>query len=233
MSDGASTGDPPASKAGPGGPAEPKPRRSRAAAQAEKRAKILAAASEVFNRLGYDGASMNDIAAEAKVSKPTLYVYFTNKESLFAALIEDMVGSSPELALVLDAADPDVAGVLTRYGVNLMKRIAQPASIALYRLVIGAASKFPEVGRMTFAAGPERAATRLAEYLAAQNQTGRLRVPDVELAAYQLLDLMQTRHLRRLAFNVAGTPTISEIEGSVASGVGLFLAGYGDGLRRT
>ena len=203
-----------------------KARRSRSAAQAEKRARILAAASEMFNRLGYDGASMNDIATEAEVSKPTLYVYFTNKESLFAALIEDMMCATPELALVLDAEAGDMLETLTRYGVNLTKKIIQPANIALFRLVIGAAGKFPAIGRMMFEAGPQKAVSRLTEYLCAQQAKGRLCVPDPELAAYQLLDLMQTRHLRRLVFNVAGMPSAADIEASVASGVRLFVAAH-------
>src|ERR1700712_818987 len=53
-----------------------------------KRQQILDGARNVFMRLGFDAASMNDVTREAGVSKGTLYVYFANKEELFSAIIE-------------------------------------------------------------------------------------------------------------------------------------------------
>ena len=50
---------------------------------------ILDGARKVFLNLGFDGASMGDIARAAGVSKGTLYVYFENKAELFSALIAD------------------------------------------------------------------------------------------------------------------------------------------------
>ncbi len=54
-----------------------------------KRAQILDGAREVFARLGFDAASMNDITREAGVSKSTIYVYFASKEDLFEALVAE------------------------------------------------------------------------------------------------------------------------------------------------
>src|SRR5438477_7157237 len=53
-----------------------------------KRQQILDGAKRCFLDLGFEAASMNDITAEAGVSKGTLYVYFANKEDLFGALID-------------------------------------------------------------------------------------------------------------------------------------------------
>src|SRR5450631_2342354 len=53
-----------------------------------KRRQILAGARKVFMDLGFDGASMNEIARSAGVSKGTLYVYFTDKSRLFEAIVE-------------------------------------------------------------------------------------------------------------------------------------------------
>jgi len=201
-------------------------RRNRQESQVEKRALILRAAKTTFERSGYDGASMSDIATEAGVSKPTLYVYFDSKERLFDALIEEVSCSVPESVLVLDVADPDIESQLVRCGVALMEKIARPEKIDLLRVVVGAAGKFPEVGQKFFAAGPGRGIEKLRTFLAAMVANRRLEIPDVELAAFQLLELIQSVHLRRMLFRVAEMPTRAEIERTVASGVRVFLAAH-------
>ena len=207
--------------------ADGKSRRTRQESQSEKRGVILAAARNVFDRAGYDGASMNDIAAEAAVSKPTLYVYFDSKERLFDALIDDMSASVPEQVLDLDPSDPDVTGVLTRCGIALMTKITQPDRINMLRVVLGAAGKFPEIGHKFFAAGPGRAIATFKAYLQAVDAKGWLAVPDPDLAAYHLLELIQAVHLRRLLFSVAERPSEAEIDRTVKAGVRAFLAAYG------
>ena len=55
-----------------------------------RREQILDVALEVFGTRGYHGASMNEIAEAAGVTKPVLYQHFDSKDELFAALIEDV-----------------------------------------------------------------------------------------------------------------------------------------------
>jgi len=203
-----------------------KPRRSRLESQIEKRTAILRAAQAVFERSGYDGASMNDIATEAAVSKPTLYVYFDSKEKLFDALIEDMSASVPETLLELDPADPDMEAQLVRCGVALMAKIARPERVNMLRVVAGAAGKFPEVGQKFFAAGPGRGIEKFKTYLTAVDANGWLRVPEPELAAFQLLELVQSVHMRRMIFAVAPPPRREEIEHTVRAGVRLFIKAH-------
>lgn len=57
-----------------------------------KRAEITRAATEVFARKGFQGASVDDVAEAAGVSKGTLYGYFENKEELFYATFEAFQG---------------------------------------------------------------------------------------------------------------------------------------------
>ena len=203
-----------------------KVRRNRQDSQAEKRAVILRAARTVFERSGYDGASMNDIALEAAVSKPTLYVYFDSKERLFDALIEDVACSVPESVLELDASDPDIEAQLVRCGVGLMVKIARPEKIDMLRVVAGAAGKFPEIGQKFFAAGPGRAVEKFKGYLLAVAGRGWLHVSDADLSAFQLLELVQSVHIRRMLFAVAPPPSRAEIERTVKAGVAVFLAAH-------
>src|ERR1700747_1895688 len=54
-----------------------------------KRRQILEGARKIFMDLGFDGASMGEIAKAAGVSKGTLYVYFADKSALFEAIVEE------------------------------------------------------------------------------------------------------------------------------------------------
>src|ERR1700676_4661712 len=86
------------------------------AADNAKRRQIIEGARAVFLAQGFDAASMNDIARKAGVSKGTLYVYFDSKEALFVAIADEQCHKQAESVFVLDEADRDVAGVLTRLG---------------------------------------------------------------------------------------------------------------------
>src|SRR5271167_4219108 len=81
-----------------------------------KRRQIVEGARSIFLANGFDAASMNDIARTAGVSKGTLYVYFTNKEQLFEAIVHEECLVHAEGVFDLDPADHDVAGILTRLG---------------------------------------------------------------------------------------------------------------------
>src|SRR5215203_2975809 len=86
-----------------------------------KRRQILDGASKVFLDLGFDGASMGEIARAAGVSKGTLYVYFDSKEKLFEALTIEEKKTLAEVLFQLDGEDPDVAAVLRRLGESYLK----------------------------------------------------------------------------------------------------------------
>ena len=84
-----------------------------------KRAQILAGAGRVISRMGYDAASVSDIAREAGVSKGTIYVYFSGKEDLFEELMEETRERLfTELEAELDRPG-DLADRLKRYGAVL------------------------------------------------------------------------------------------------------------------
>jgi AcrR family transcriptional regulator len=77
--------------------------RSTARADAQ-RERVLAAAVEIFSRRGFRGTSMNDIAAEVGLSKPTLYHYFRNKEELLVRIYSDVLDDNVRTAREIVAA---------------------------------------------------------------------------------------------------------------------------------
>ena len=91
-----------------------------------KRRQIMEGARSVFLGAGFDGASMNDVARAAGVSKGTLYAYFNSKEDLFEAIIRAEKAQAAErmCAFLPDYSDP--RAMLTDFGVRLLTRMVEP-----------------------------------------------------------------------------------------------------------
>ncbi|WP_202913117.1 TetR/AcrR family transcriptional regulator [Acuticoccus sediminis] len=193
-----------------------------------KRKDILDGARRVFRAAGFDGASMDKIAAAAKVSKGTLYVYFRSKEELFEALVQLDRKDAAEQIFKIEDHDADPKEVLLQLGERFVKLMADPDHIALIRMVIGAAEKLPEVGRMFFEMGPCFGIEQLATYFDGQVARGRLMKvgEDTTMAATHFLTLCQGSITKRLLFGLAERPTDAEIRATVESGVRVFLRAY-------
>jgi AcrR family transcriptional regulator len=198
-----------------------------------KRRQILEGAGRIFSTVGFDAASMSDVARDAQVSKATLYVYFEDKEHLFTAICAERRDRNiSELIAVLDVAKP-LEAVLTEFGIELLTRLSQPFVMAAHRIVIGVAERMPEVGREFFEAGPRRLALALAKFIDQHVAAGRLKVADSYLAAAQFLELVQAAVFRpRLYGAITEPPSREEIDKVVASAVSMFLAAYGATSRR-
>lgn len=196
-----------------------------------KRRDILDGARRVFFDKGFDGASMDEVAKTAGVSKATIYVYFSSKEDLFEALVHSDRMLAAEHLFEVDPATDDIAGLLRRIGLSFMTMMVRPDHIRLVRMVIGIAEKFPRIGRNFFEAGPCRGGRRLAELLRQQADMGRLTLPDPDAAAHMFLNMCQGNLVKGLMFGTSTTPTPAEIEASVDEAVRVFLAGYGTGPR--
>ncbi len=140
-----------------------------------KRRQIMDGARAVFLSDGFDGASMNDIARAAGVSKGTLYAYFDSKEQLFEALIrEDRSQQAERLcSLPVDRSDP--RALLGALGHRLIEVMTRPETIAHVRVVIAATAKFPRLGRAFYEAGPLYGTQKLAAQLDAFVEFGLAR----------------------------------------------------------
>jgi TetR/AcrR family transcriptional regulator of autoinduction and epiphytic fitness len=200
----------------------------------QKRRQILEGAGRIFSTLGFDAASMNDVAREAQVSKATLYVYFQDKEHLFAAICAERRDRNiSELIALLDVEKP-IEDVLIRFGTDMIALLSQPFVVAAHRIVIGVAERMPEVGNEFFDAGPRRTTDALASYIDKHVAAERLVVPDSPLAAAQFLDLVQTEIMRPRLYAVVNKPaTDEEIDKVVRSAAAMFIAAYGASARRS
>jgi AcrR family transcriptional regulator len=193
----------------------------------EKRRQVLDGARTVFFAQGYDGASVGDIAKAAGVSKGTIYVYFQGKEDLFLALVAEEKEDRAERFDRLDAGNADVAATLTALGTDFAMRMVRPSSIALLRVIIGAAEKFPHIGRSFYETGPREGYAKLARFLDMHVAAGRLSIPDTGQAAIQFLDLCMSGLLRPMLFNALPAPAPADVHTSVEGAVRVFMRAFG------
>jgi len=193
-----------------------------------KRAQIIEGARRVFIDKGFEAASMNDITREAGVSKGTIYVYFENKEELFEALIEEERGTIfKNMYEVLDHFD-DLRKTMVRYGVVLSTKITSVRVIQAQRTVVGASDRIPELGARFYERGPKRGHDKVMSFLVEAVERGLLKIDDVDLAAYQYIELCLAGLFRQCIFSYrTKAPSQAEIEHIVRSGVDVFLRAYG------
>src|SRR6202163_4220415 len=111
-----------------------------------KRRQILAGARKVFMDLGFDGASMGEIARSAGVSKGTLYVYFADKNRLFEAIVEEEALEQGKAAFNFDPAR-DVTITLLDFGQAYIQMLCRPGGGSATRTVMAIAERMPEGGR--------------------------------------------------------------------------------------
>jgi AcrR family transcriptional regulator len=194
-----------------------------------KRRQILDGAREVFLREGFDGASVNDIARVAAVSKGTIYVYFDSKEHLFETLIREDRRAQAERICTFDVENHDVHAVLGTFGRSLLETMMRPENMAHLRTVIAAAAKFPGLGRAFYEAGPEHGIAKLAAYLDRQVGAGILAIADTRRAAMQFIELCQAGLMKPMLFCVIDETPLAAIGTAVDAAVAVFMAAYGKG----
>jgi len=192
-----------------------------------KRQQIVDGARKIFLAQGFDAASMNDIARAAGVSKGTLYVYFANKEQLFAAIVEDECLAHAEGVFDLDPDDHAVEAALVRFGNAYVSFLCRAEKASALRTVVAIADRMPEIGKVFYETGPAVGIARLASYLRAQAEAGVLAIADFEIAAAQFMDACQSTLFKPVLFNFCTAPGAERIDHVVRIAVRTFMAAYG------
>lgn len=191
-----------------------------------RREAIVDTARQSFLKHGYAGTTMSGIAATLGGSKGTLWNHFASKDVLFAAVLDRVTQDfRQELSLILNPEDP-IRTTLTRYCRQFLQKITSPEGVALYRLVIAEASRFPELGGIFYRRGPEMIGLQLSEFLARAMAQGQLRKSDAQVAARQLTGLCFSGC--HMALLVGATPeaTPQQLEQDVTGATDTFLRAY-------
>jgi AcrR family transcriptional regulator len=190
-----------------------------------KRRQILDGAKKVFMGLGFDGASMGEIARSAGVSKGTLYVYFADKNRLFEAIVEEEMLDQQKVAFNFEP-ERDVATTLREFGQAYIALLCRPAGGSAIRTVMAIAERMPDVGRRYYEQVLEKTIGRFARYLEVHVTAGELAVDDCELAASQFMLTCQAALFLPFIFQAAPPPSAERIAQVVESATRMFLAAY-------
>ena len=203
----------------------PTPLRVAADEDSSKRRQILDGARKVFMDLGFDGASMGEIARAAGVSKGTLYVYFADKNRLFEAIVEEEAFEQGKLAFTFDP-ERDVASTLREFGQAYIELLCRPGGGSAIRTVMAIAERMPDVGRRFYADVLEKTISRLAGYLEARVAARDLAIDDCQLAASQFMLMCQASLFLPFVFQAAPPPSVERMAQVVESARRMFLAAY-------
>ena len=188
---------------------------------------VLAGARRVFMADGFEGASVDEIARAAAVSKATLYSYFPDKRLLFMAVANaECARQSREALDSIDMAAPP-REVLSQAGHHFIRFITSTFGQQIFRICVAERDRFPEIGRSFYNSGPAVMRAEMAEYFREAEARGELRIDDHVLAADQFGELCKADIWTRLIFGVSKTVSDAEIDRVVDGAVEMFMARYG------
>jgi TetR/AcrR family transcriptional regulator, mexJK operon transcriptional repressor len=200
---------------------------------ARKRQAILYAARDLFLQRGYAGASMDELAALAEVSKVTIYKHFSDKHTLFVAVVTDAIddakAGSQNLVDQLGTST-DIEIDLRDFARQHVELVTQPHLVQMRRMIIAEANRFPDLARAWHRIGPERGHAILASQIDKLVARGQLQVADSLLAAQLLNYLILSVPLNEAMFTSRDKPYSRRYLNRYADeAVRVFLAAYGSG----
>lgn len=188
---------------------------------------VLEGARSVFMSDGFEGASVDEIARVAAVSKATLYSYFPDKRHLFMEVANaECARQSREALDSIDMAAPP-REVLSQAGRHFLRFITSTFGLQIFRICVAEADRFPELGRQFYNSGPAVMRAEMAAYFEGAEARGELRLEDYVLAADQFGELCKADIWPRLIFGVSDGVTEAEINRVVDGAVEMFLSRYG------
>ena len=193
----------------------------------EKRAAILEAAKALFLSRGFEGTSMDAVAAEAGVSKLTVYSHFGDKDTLFSAAVQSECESQmPEAMFRMPPAGTPIRKALLTIAGAFHELVHSPQTVALHRMMVASSGQSTRLAELFFEAGPKRTLASLERFLREAVAAGELDIKEPARAAGHFLVLLKgMNHLRQLV-GCAQVMSDKECDAHVRSVVDLFLRAY-------
>ncbi len=191
-----------------------------------KRAAILAAAQDLFGGQPYDTVTMEAVAAQAGVSKMTVYSHFADKETLFETIVAAV---SDQMTSAVSGTDDDAAPLserLTTIGVAFLTMILDVSVRTIQHTLPAALHTDQTLARRFYEAGPGRTRRALAAMIAEAAARGELVTDSPEWAADDLVSLWEGGLPARLVFGLIEPTTPEEIARRARRGTEVFLRAY-------
>ncbi len=188
---------------------------------------VLDGAREIFLRDGYEGASVDQIARAAGVSKATLYSYFHDKSMLFLEVAKTECSRQADMAVAEMETHRPPRQVLTTAATHMLGFFLSGFGQQVYRIMVAESARFPELGREFYESVPRRVQQVLMDYFREAIDRGELEIDDLELAANQFPELCKTMWHAQALLGVKREFTPDEITRVIDGAVDMFLARYG------
>lgn len=197
---------------------------------ARKRKQIMEAATAVFLNNGYQGASMDEVAALASVSKQTVYKQFGDKEQLFRLIVLETTHAVDGVIDLVSASLADTTSLerdLSELASSLVTTLMNPQILRLRRLIIAEADRFPDVSRSWYDQGFQRVLATIASRFEGLAARGLLVAPDPLLAANHFAGLLLWIPVNHVMFYGGDSPyTESDLATMATTATRTFLAAY-------
>ena len=190
-----------------------------------KASAILEAARQLFTAHGFDGASMDQIAAEAGVSKLTVYSHYGDKEALFAEVVKSFCEQQLPDSLFESRPEVPLRERLTGVARAFFNMISSPEAVAGHRIMCSPRMAESPLPRLFWEAGPQRVQEAFADMLRRRIERGELEIDDVPRAAAQFFTLLKGEPHARMIFGCCDLQG-KDADRHVAQTVDLFLRAY-------
>jgi len=188
---------------------------------------VLEGAREVFMRDGFEGASVDDIARAAGVSKATIYSYFPDKRLLFSEIAKLECNRQADEALDVIDLDAPIGSVLRETAGRMVRFFLSDFGQQVFRICVAESHRFPDLGCRFYQSGPELLRARMIPILRAYDERGVLDIADFDLAANQFAELCKSDLFVRSLCGMGDTITQADIDRVITGAVDMFLARYG------
>lgn len=215
---------PPASRRKPSGKPATGPGRPK---DLGKRAAILEAAKHLFAHEGFNGVSMDQIAAEAGVSKLTVYSHFGDKDALFAAAVQAKCEEMLPDTLFQIELKGSLREQLKAIAHAFFGLITSDEAISTHRMMMVPGNIDDKLKQTFWEAGPQRTHDAFATLLQARVDQGELDIPDVAVASVQFFTLIKGEVHARMTCGLCRQPGRSDANRHIDASVDMFLRAYG------
>ena len=192
-----------------------------------KRAAILEAAKRLFSKEGFAGVSMDQIAAEAGVSKLTVYSHFGDKEALFSAAVQAKCDEMLPHDLFTQELRGPVREQLQAIASAFFSLVSSDEAISTHRMMITPGGADDPLRKLFWEAGPQRAHDAFSAFLRSRVEAGELEIPDVRRAAEQFFALIKGEIHSRMMCGLCARPARADVAEHIDATVDMFLRAYG------
>lgn len=191
-----------------------------------KRAAILEAAKRLFSDQGFNGASMDQIAAEAGVSKLTVYSHFGDKEALFSAAVRAKCEELLPDDLFAEELKGPLRAQLMAIANAFFALVSSDEAISTQRMMMALGQADDPLRKLFWEAGPQRTHDAFATFLQSRVEAGELEIADVPRATEQFFSLIKGEIHGRMICGLGALPPRGDVTAHIEATVDMFLRSY-------